>query len=489
MHARRPALRPFRLRSAAVVLCAALAATALLAAAVPAAVPARGADASAPVPAVAAPHAVPAAPDLGPLVTPPSQVPSEMYLDAQQHAADPNTFEPGGRVTVGFQPRGSTPDPVAMPARAASFAVPAPAAPAPLAATTHRRDVYGFLPYWEISDPSTRLDFSVLSDVAYFSLGVDGSGNLLKRNSDGSLTTGWAGWTSARMTDVITKAHVAGARVTLALSVFAWTPGAASIQSALLDSATARARLAAQAVAAVRDRGADGINLDVEPLVAGHEDGFVALIRSIRARLDAIGPGYSLSFDTTGQPANYPLEQALAPGGADSVFVMGYDYRTDGSVNAGSIDPLSGPAYDLTETVQAYLARLPASQIILGIPYYGRAWSTVSDAQNARTQTGATYGSSVSVTYDNAVALAAQHGRRFDSREVSAWLAYQKRTCTGGSCVTTWRQLYYDDAATLRARYDMVIRSGIRGVGIWALGYDGSRPSFVFDGFCTREEL
>ncbi len=476
MHARRPALRPFRLRSAAVVLCAALAATALLAAAVPAAVPARGADASAPVPAVAAPHAVPAAPDLGPLVTPPSQVPSEMYLDAQQHAADPNTFEPGGRVTVGFQPRGSTPDPVAMPARAASFAVPAPAAPAPLAATTHRRDVYGFLPYWEISDPSTRLDFSVLSDVAYFSLGVDGSGNLLKRNSDGSLTTGWAGWTSARMTDVITKAHGAGVRVTLALSVFAWTPGAASIQSALLDSATARARLAAQAVAAVRDRGADGINLDVEPLVAGHEDGFVALVRSIRARLDAIGPGYSLSFDTTGQPANYPLEQALAPGGADTVFVMGYDYRTDGSVNAGSIDPLSGPAYDLTETVQAYLARLPASQIILGIPYYGRAWSTVSDAQNARTQTGATYGSSVSVTYDNAVALAAQHGRRFDSREVSAWLAYQKRTCTGGSCVTTWRQLYYDDAATLRARYDMVIRSGIRGVGIWALGYDGSRP-------------
>ncbi len=278
------------------------------------------------------------------------------------------------------------------------------------------------------------------------------------------------------MTDVITKAHLARARVTLTLSAFAWTPSQASIQSALLGSPTARAHLAAQAVAAVRDRGADGINLDFEPIVAGHEDGFVALIRSIRAGLDAIGPGYSLSFDTTGQPANYPLEQALAPGGADTVFVMGYDYRTDSSANAGSIDPLSGPAYDLTETVQAYLARLPANQIILGIPYYGRAWSTVSGAQNARTQTGATHGSSAAVTYDNTVALAAQYGRRFDSREISAWLAYQKRTCTGGGCVTTWRQLYYDDADTLRARYDMVIRSGIRGVGIWALGYDGSRP-------------
>ena len=42
--------------------------------------------------------------------------------------------------------------------------------------------------------------------------------------------------------------------------------------------------------------------------------------------------------------------------------------------------------------------------------------------------------------------------------------------------MTTWRQLYYDDAATLGARYDLVNRARLRGVGIWALGYDGARP-------------
>ena len=109
--------------------------------------------------------------------------------------------------------------------------------------------------------------------------------------------------------------------------------------------------------------------------------------------------------------------------------------------------------------------------MILGVPYYGRAWSTVSDAVNARTQTGARYGYSAAVEYATAVEHAAKHGRRYDSREVAAWTAYQKESCTPAfGCVTTWRQLYYDDAATLGARYDLVNRARLRGAGIWALG-------------------
>ena len=543
MHARRPALRPPGLRGAALVV-----GMAMLAVLMPGAGPARGGEIVAPIdvawassadaaasaadatpatpatPAARTDPAAPATPDSGQSATPPGLAPSEMYLDSLQHAGDPNTFVPGGRVTVGFQPRpgdgsavgGTAPQPlpagrlsgtemdsrataapapapgslaptastgdsrligpVAIPARATSFEIPATIAPAPPAATGLRREVYGFLPYWQVSDPATRLKFSVLSDIAYFSLGVDGSGNLQKRNSDGSLTTGWAGWTSAKMTDVITQAHLAKTRVTLTLSVFAWTPGQAAVQAALLGSPAARATLVRQAVAAVRDRGADGINLDFEPLVTGREDGFVALVHAFRAAFQAIGPGYSLTFDTLGQPANYPLEQAVGADAADAVFVMGYDYRTAGSANAGSVDPLAGPAYDLTETVQTYLARIPASRIILGVPYYGRAWSTVSDARNAKTRSGPAYGYSTAVTYDSAAAVAAQHGRRYDDREISAWVAYQKQNCTSSGCTTTWRQLYYDDAQTLRARYDMVNLAGIRGVGIWALGYDGTRP-------------
>ncbi|MFH0750971.1 MAG: glycosyl hydrolase family 18 protein [Chloroflexota bacterium] len=387
----------------------------------------------------------------------PGDAPSQMYLDAMAHEGLPYAFMPG--------------EPAEADTRSFALAEVAPSA------VGMRREVYGFLPYWEVADSDTVLDFSILTHVAYFSVGADAKGNLNKRDADGSLTTGWAGWTSSKMTSIINAAHAKRSRVALTLTVFAWTSGQVAVQKALLGSASARLNLARQAVDAVRARGADGINLDFEPLVAGYEDEFVALVRTMRAELDRVVPGAHLAFDTMGRPGNYPLEGALAAGGADAVFIMGYDYRTAGSNYAGSIDPLAGPAYDLSDTVRAYTARVPASRLILGIPYYGRAWSTVSDALNAQTQTGAKYGYSSAVTYTVAAQYAAEHGRRYDSREVSAWTAYRKQNCTATyGCVTTWRQLYYDDAATLGARYDLVNRSGLRGVGIWALGYDGARP-------------
>ena len=367
--------------------------------------------------------------------------------------------------------------PAPIPAFGTSYVAPAEAAELAPSAVGMRRDVYGFLPYWEVADATTRVDFSVITHMAYFSVGVDGSGNLKKRNADGSLTTGWAGWTSSKMTALINAAHQKKSRVTLTITAFAWSTANANAQKALLGSAAARLNLAKQAAAAVRDRGADGINLDFEPLVSGYEDEFVALVRTMRAELNRQAAGYHLSFDTLGYPGNYPLEGALAAGGADAVFVMGYDYRTASAGRAGSIDPLAGPAYDLADTVRTYTARVPAGKVILGVPYYGRAWSTTTDALNAPTRDNtAKYGSSVAVNYENAVELAAEHGRRYDTTEVSAWTAYRKKTCTSAyGCVTSWRQVYYDDAATLKARYDLVNRAGLRGTGMWALGYEGTR--------------
>ncbi|MBP1705207.1 MAG: hypothetical protein H6Q36_946, partial [Chloroflexi bacterium] len=343
-----------------------------------------------------------------------------------------------------------------------------------------RREVYGFLPYWEVGDSSNRLRYEVLSHIAYFSVGADKLGNLRKRDPDGSLTTGWGGWTSQRMTRIIDDAHARGTRVTLTITVFAWTSGQLSVQKALLGSAAARANLARQAVAAVRNRGADGINLDFEPLASGYEDEFVSLVRAIRTEFSRYSRGYHLSFCTMGHPGNYPLSSALASGAADAVFVMGYDYRTGSGAIAGSNNPLSSPGYDLTETVQRYLALAPASKIILGLPFYGRAWSTVSDKPNARTQTGTKYGSSVAVSYERAVELAAQYGRRWNAADQSAWVVYRYQNCSKTyGCVMTWRQLYYNDATALKLRYDLINRARLRGTGIWALGYDGSRTELA----------
>ncbi|TMD32930.1 MAG: hypothetical protein E6I94_00600, partial [Chloroflexi bacterium] len=328
-----------------------------------------------------------------------------------------------------------------------------------------------------LSDSTTVLKYDYLSTIAYFSVGADVKGNLLKKNSDGSTTTGWGGWTSSRLTSVITAAHQRHTRVVLTISVFAWSSAQATKQGALLGSPTARLNLARQAAAAVRDRGADGINLDFEPIAAGHAADFTAFVRTLRAELTRIRAGYQLTFDTTGFIGNYPIEAATAAGGADAIFIMGYDYRTGGASTAGSIDPLNGGGYTLNDTIRAYTARVPPSRLILGLPYYGRAWSTTSSALRATNQSGTKYGASTSVIYDTAASLVRVYGRRYDPTEAVAWFAYQRQNCTTTyGCVTSWRQVYFDDAQSLKARYDLVIRSGLRGSGIWALGYDGTRP-------------
>jgi spore germination protein YaaH/flagellar hook assembly protein FlgD len=444
--------------------------------------------------------------------------PTIQYEEALAHAADKTDFAPGGRVTVPFKPRTSdrwtvggvrpqqlpagrltgkalrtahAPAPLApsvvQPPAAAVGAVDAPyldpsaSTPAELAAAVDpgglKREVFGFLPYWQLTDTSTRLDWETLSTIAYFGVGAAANGDLQRKNSDGSTTVGWSGWTSAKLTSVIDAAHSSGARVVLTVQSFAWSSAGVVRQRALLGSSTARANLARQIAAAVRDRGADGVNLDFEPIVSTYADEFTALVRSVRAELDRSAKGYQLTFDATGWIGNYPIEKATATGGADAIVIMGYDYRTGSSNRAGSVAPLGGPGYDITDTVASYLGRVPASKLILGVPYYGRAWSTDSAALHAANISGTKNGPSTTVVYSTARQYAVDHGRRWDPVEGVAWTAYHRQNCTARyGCVNPWRELYYDDAAALGGKYDLVNRYNLRGAGIWALGYDGTRP-------------
>ncbi|MET1231553.1 MAG: FlgD immunoglobulin-like domain containing protein [Candidatus Limnocylindrales bacterium] len=459
------------------------------------------------------------------------------YDDAMRHATERIRFKPGGRVTVPYKPRAgddwtvdghapkalpagalsgaqiaasgadpeapsetddaspthAIPDGPAFEAASSSTVVPVPTSAsqprlggpeawmsdrilaAPVSSGGLRREVFGFLPYWELTDASTRLDYSVLSTIAYFGVGADKDGHLIRKHANGTRDVGWAGWTSSALTAVINEAHAKRTRVVLTVQRFAWTTNQVAATKALLASPDARRTLAGEIAKAVADRGADGVNLDFEPIPSGYGDEYVAFVRSVRKALDARAAGYQLTFDTTGSIGTYDLAALTARGAADAVFIMGYDYRTSGSSTAGSISPLAGPRYDLTDTVDAYLARIGPGKIILGVPYYGRAWSTTSDALNAPTRKGsAMFGYSTSVLYATAAATAAKHDRRWDPIEATPWTAYRWKACP--DCPSTWRQLYFDDSRSLGMKYDLINARGLRGAGIWALGYDDARP-------------
>ena len=68
-------------------------------------------------------------------------------------------------------------------------------------------------------------------------------------------------------------------------------------------------------------------------------------------------------------------------------------------------------------------------------------------------QTGTKYGSSTTVVYGTAVDyLAGARAALRRDRAGAAWTAYRRENCTSTyGCVTSWRELYFDDAQALRA--------------------------------------
>ena len=330
-----------------------------------------------------------------------------------------------------------------------------------------KREVFGFLPYWELTDSSTRLDWEKISTVAFFGVGAAADGNLQKRNSDGSTTVGWSGWTSSKMTSVINAAHTSGARVVLTVQSFAWSTSGATRQKALLGSSTARAKLASQIAAAVRDRGADGVNLDFEPIASGYGDEFTALVRKVRSTLER---------DRQGLPAHVRydrLDRQLPDrgrhGGRRRRRDHGHGLRLPHVGRVGR--RFDRPAQRVDLRHQRHRRRLPRPGAGLeGHPRRALLRSRLVD-EDVVAARDEHLGHQVRrrrrppstrrrASWRRTTAASTTRPRAWPGRPTSARPA---RRPTAAS--TAWRQLYYDDATALKAKYDLVNSRGLRGVG------------------------
>ena len=347
---------------------------------------------------------------------------------------------------------------------------PGPPRERALAAT----EVFGFLPDWKLGDADT-IDLDRLTTLAWFGLEAHPEGCLIRATETGEPTAGWAGWTGETFGDLMARAQQAGVRVVLTVERFAWDADGKRATVRLLKDAEARATLVADIVATITDRGADGVNLDFEPLPGGVRKQFTAMVRELRAAMDAVDPALQLTFDLGADGADYDVRRLTAADAADAAFLMGYEYRTASSRVAGSVAPLVDPkGRDLRGSVRAILRRVPADRVILGLPWYGRAWSTRGPEPRARTRQGAGYLDPSTATYDAAIARATSSGRRYERAAASAWSLYRASACQ--TCVVSWRQLWYDDVDAFGAKARFALGKGLRGVGIWALGYQGMRP-------------
>ena len=164
--------------------------------------------------------------------------------------------------------------------------------------------------------------------------------------------------------------------------------------------------------------------------------------------------------------------------GVDRAFLMGYAYRVASSPTAGAIAPLAGVGtdLDLVQSLDMYdFDGVPPERIILGLPYYGMTWATVSaELHAARQPNGKGLGIGRAYRPRTAVGTCPPAGSTLDYDEVEqvarlTWFDKKSKS---------WFQTYYDDPVTLAPKQELAVERGLAGVGIWALGDDAGQPGY-----------
>jgi chitinase len=276
----------------------------------------------------------------------------------------------------------------------------------------------------------------------------------------------------------------------LAISIGGWTGSGRFSDIALTDSS--RRRFVGSAVDLFirqRPRLFDGIDIDWEFPVAGGMQGnverpvdrenFTLLLAELRRELDdqdaRDGRHYELTIAASARPQEIAnVEIARIEPLLDFINVMTYDYHSGPGITnfnaplfAARGDPT--PNLNVDVTMRAFLdAGVPASKLLLGIPFYAHGYGSVPNTADGLFQPGTATPTGWTAGDGDWKVLA--HTRLQNSNYVRHWEPSAQVPWLYDSTTKTW--VSYDDPESVAAKVRYVRERKLGGVVIWELGGD-----------------
>jgi spore germination protein len=253
----------------------------------------------------------------------------------------------------------------------------------------------------------------------------------------------------------------------------------------LFTNDLAQRRLLQNTIQTVQAANADALHLDFEvfsnvPYEA--KVNFTRYVANVRAALNRMSPRKKLYiFSLAIDPADAFDETRLAQY-ADYLVVQGFDLHWKNSDVAGPTAPTSGwGRRNWTYVLERYRAlRVPMNKIIMGIPLYGYEWATETNQLASKTR-----GDGESIMYSlyagrdrysgsniSAKDRANQYGLRRDPVSQAPYYTYQE---AGGG----WKQGWFEDATSLRTKFNFVKRNGLAGVAMFCIHFDNGELTWV----------
>jgi hypothetical protein len=258
-----------------------------------------------------------------------------------------------------------------------------------------------------------------LSDVAYFGAEIDSYGKL---------------------TDVPNPKNAA--RFTGRLHLVVACTGRALTHFVLAEGSAERKALIADLLAAAR--GFDGLQIDFENVPARDGGAFLSFLAELRAGLK--GKMFTVALHARTRPiANDVEDYAKIKPLVDRILVMAYDEHWSTSAPG----PIASMAW--CKNVANYALRvIGREKLIMGIPFYGRAWGDPNPSK------AYVYSGIETVLSENKVPeIRRENGIPTFDYEVPVAV-----------------KVYYEDAYSLSIRMDMYAAMGINAVGFWRLGQE-----------------
>jgi chitinase len=244
-------------------------------------------------------------------------------------------------------------------------------------------------------------------------------------------------------------------------------------------AAETRALFAESAVAFVRLHDLDGLDVDWEypgqpgagnPHRPQDRETFNLLLADLRAALDREGRTRGRALLLTiaaGASAEYlaHTDMAKAQASLDLVNLMAYDFLVpEAGDKAGHHanlreSPADPGGHSVDKAVREFLeAGVPAAKLVLGVPFYGRAWAGV-DTKAGLYRQGKPVGGRFDASYGNLATLAGPDG----------WVREWDEAAQAPSLWNAARRMFvsYEDPESLRLKCRHVRVHGLAGVMFW----------------------
>lgn len=142
----------------------------------------------------------------------------------------------------------------------------------------------------------------------------------------------------------------------------------------VLNTTSSRDALVNNLIAQAITYGLDGISVDIEELSGNAKDGYIQFIRELSIKCEKNDIILSVdNYVPSGSSRHY--NRSVQADYVDYVIIMAYDEHYAGSEEPGSTASIGW----VEDGVKATLEEVPAEQIILGIPFYCRAWEEAED--------------------------------------------------------------------------------------------------------------